>query len=264
LRILHIHNVAGVSSLLAKYTDRQFGSESLVVTRKALDRYGLTDPGVVWDCGATEFTIRCVLKARSFDIVHVHDFDKVVRLLKFAYAGKPIVLEYHSYRFTEKWEERRKFWKRADRVLVSTPNLLASAPENVALLPNPIELARFVRRSERESGTAAYFIKHDKDDELVGAAKKGAESMGLSLQIFDVRERTIPPTEMPSLLEKKEYCGALSKTALEALALGGKVVRWDGQVVEGLPPEHTPERVVAQLYSIYKELLDTRQSSGRG
>ena len=261
--------MAGVSSLLAKYTDLQFGSESLVVIRKALDRYGLTDPGVVWDCGATEFTIRSVLKARSFEIVHVHDFDKIVRLLKFVYPRKPVVLEYHSYRFTNKWAERRKFWKRADRVLVSTPNLLANAPVTVKLLPNPIELGRFVRATGRQSGTAAYFIKHDKDEEVIGAAEKEAERMGLTLEVYDVRSKTIPHAEMPSLLEKKEYlidqqyCSALSKTALEVLALGGKVVRWDGQVVEGLPPQHTPLRVAAELYSIYEELLDPGRS-GRG
>ena len=261
MRVLHIHNVAGVSSLLARHMDRQFATQSLVVTRKALDRYALTDYGVVWECGATEFAIRCLLKARWFDIVHVHDFDKMVGYLKFLYSRKPVVLEYHSHRFMNGWSERGEPWRRADRVLVSTPNLLGNAPSGVTLLPNPVEVARFRHLETRVEGTAAYFIKHKKDEEVAEVVKKEAAAMGLVLQVFDVRKQAIPHEKMPSVIGKlgylfdQHYCNALSKTALEALAQGCKVVRWDGQVVEGLPPEHLPETSAAKLHSIYRELL---------
>lgn len=51
------------------------------------------------------------------------------------------------------------------------------------------------------------------------------------------------------MLNRYEYCidrtspESLSKTALEALACGLKVIRWDCRVVSGLLGEHRPERV---------------------
>ena len=44
---------------------------------------------------------------------------------------------------------------------------------------------------------------------------------------------------------------SLSKTALEALACGLKVIRWDGRVVSGLPEDHRPERVAEVVWRIY-------------
>ncbi len=264
MRILHVHNVAGVSSLLAKYMDHQFGSQSLVITRRVLDRYGLTDYGVALDCGANEFALRCLIKARRFDIIHVHDFDKIIPYLKFFYRTKPIVLEYHSYRFEDRWDERRKFWEKADRVLVSTPNLLANAPKDVRLLSNPVDVARFVSTGKRAIGTAAYFVKHPRDEEFRELAEKAAATSGLTLTVYEVRQKAIPYSEMPAVLGKHEYLidqqyyTALSKTALEALALGCKVIRWDGLVVHELPAEHKPQKVVTELYSIYTGLLDSK------
>jgi hypothetical protein len=53
----------------------------------------------------------------------------------------------------------------------------------------------------------------------------------------------------------------LSKTAFEALACGCKVIRWDGQVVEGLPEAHRPENVVKGLLMMYRKVLDPKRRS---
>jgi hypothetical protein len=60
MRVLHVCNTAGVASVIAKYMDRLFGTESLVVWRKVFDPYGLTTYGELWDCGAKEFALKCL------------------------------------------------------------------------------------------------------------------------------------------------------------------------------------------------------------
>jgi len=49
---------------------------------------------------------------------------------------------------------------------------------------------------------------------------------------------------------------SLSKTALEALAVGLKVVRWDGKIIEGLPREHEPIDVTKRWLEIYYRFLN--------
>lgn len=72
----------------------------------------------------------------------------------------------------------------------------------------------------------------------------------------------IPHRKMPMLLNQYEYfidhchVPALSKTGLEALACGCKVVRWDGKIIQGLPLEHRPENVIEKLKKIYLEVLN--------
>lgn len=47
------------------------------------------------------------------------------------------------------------------------------------------------------------------------------------------------------------YKVPLSKTALEALACGLKVITWKGKIIEGLPPENHPENVAKRIFNIY-------------
>ena len=60
------------------------------------------------------------------------------------------------------------------------------------------------------------------------------------------------------MLNRCEYCidrtspESLSKTVLEALACGLKVLRWDCSVVSGLPEYYRPERVVRVVWRIYE------------
>jgi hypothetical protein len=109
MKILHICNTGGVGSVIAKFMDRLFGTESLVVERKIFDPYGLTTYGELWDCGAKTFALRCLLLARRFDIVHVHYFDKLIPFLKSFYPKKPVVLHYHGDDIRGKWCLKRKY-----------------------------------------------------------------------------------------------------------------------------------------------------------
>jgi hypothetical protein len=50
LKILHIWNTAGVGSVIAKFMDSMYPTESQVVMRKEFDKFGFTTLGEVWDC----------------------------------------------------------------------------------------------------------------------------------------------------------------------------------------------------------------------
>jgi len=255
MRILHIGNTAGVASVIAKFMDRMFDTKSLVVMRKVFDKYGLTTYGEAWDCGAKVFAFKCFLLARKFDIVHVHDFDKIVPWLKRFYS-KPVVLHYHGTRIRRRWKERKRFWSKADVVFVSTQDLLEGAPDHAIYVPNPVDIDLFYPKTNcnRKPKSALAFRYHLDEKKAINYAQK----YGLQLTFL---ERNIPYKETPKILNQYEYyidqteISSLSKTALEALACGCKVINWKGEVIHGLPLEHHPERVVKKVWEIIRSFV---------
>jgi hypothetical protein len=57
-----------------------------------------------------------------------------------------------------------------------------------------------------------------------------------------------------SITSTEPQIPSLSKTALGALACGLKVVRWNEEVVEGLPEEYKPENVIRRLIEVYSSI----------
>lgn len=253
MKILHIWNTAGVASTLAKFMDRIFGTQSAVMYRKAFDRFGYTIYGELLDCGAKEFVIRALLRTLKYDIIHVHSLDKLIPLIRLLNPRKPIVLHYHGSDIRGRWKEKRRYWSQPNTVvLVSTPDLLEGAPNEVIYLPNPVDTDLFhpdhsIYRKPRSALAFRCYIDEAK-------VRAYAEAYGLELTIL---ERKYPYLEMPKILSSYEYfidkteLPSMSKTGLEALACGTKVIRWDGEIVARLPDEHKPENVVGKLYSIY-------------
>ncbi|MBS7612499.1 hypothetical protein KEJ27_09945 [Candidatus Bathyarchaeota archaeon] len=260
MRILHVWNTAGVGSIIAKYMDRIYGTESWVVMRKSFDKFGFTIYGECWDCSAEMFALRCLLLSRKFDIVHIHAFDRFVPYLKLLYPSKPAILHYHGTDIRNRWLLRQKYWSKADAILYSTPDLLDDeTPKNTiyVYIPNPVDTGMFhpYPESKRKPNSALAFDYYLD----VNKAYSYAQRYGISLEIL---ERNIPYRELPKKLSEYEYyidkteIPSLSKTALEALACGLKVIRWDGEIVDGLPEEHKPEKVVQKIWGIYQRLLE--------
>jgi len=254
LRVLHIGNTAAVGSTLAKY------SEADLIARSGEDLpWHLTYYGDVIS-GDIRFVLSALWRARRYDLLHVHYQDRLVRYLRMRYRRKPIVMHYHGTDIRGRWDERRKYWSMADAVLVSTPDLLNGAPEGVVLLPNPVDTSLFFDKHRHRPGTALA-VSHGADD----LAREYADRLGLDLVIHDRYRSPIPFVAMPDFLADYEYYidvrrgvwdnrirEFLAKTALEALACGLKVVRWDCRVVEGLPRLHYPDVVVERLLQVYE------------
>lgn len=242
--------------------DKSYPTKSWVITRKKFDPYGLTTFGETLTTGSKLFVAKALWRSRKYDLIQVHYLDRIVPWLKRIYRRKPVILLYVGSDIRRRWDERSQYWQKADLCLVSTPSLLEGAPTSVEWLPNPVDTDLFYpRASERKLGHA-FHISYGAD----ALAQRYAAENRLKLTIHNRHTTPIPYTEMGEILSSYEYyidvktfpggkSSGLSKTGLEALACGCKVVRWDGEIVEGLPSEHHPENVVAKLWKLYRQIL---------
>ena len=259
-RILHVWNTAGVASVVAKFTDRQYHTKSRVITRKAADRVGLTTYGTVYNDGPARFFLRALLTARTADIVHVHSLDRIVPWVKRLY-DKPVIMHYHGTDIEGRWGEKEGRWKRANYLAVSTPNLLEGAPASAVFVPNPVDTDIFRPSGGARDPRSALSFRYGMD----GEAAKAAKSLGLDLTFLD--RWTVRHDAMPEALSKYAYfidmrkppqhgvARSVGKAALEALACGCRVVDWSGKVLEDLPKENDPLAVSARWNEVYNQLL---------
>ena len=96
----------------------------------------------------------------GFDIIHIHDLDEIIPWLKHLYHSKPVILHYHGTRVRNRWKERENFWRKADAILVSTPDLLEGAPKSTIYIPNPIDTDLFYRFPENHRQPNSAFAFH--------------------------------------------------------------------------------------------------------
>ncbi|NQU85219.1 MAG: hypothetical protein HQ541_05615 [Mariniphaga sp.] len=261
IRILHIWNITGSGSTISKFMDKTYKTHSWVITRKKFDPWEHTLYGETSILGAKLFTLKALILARRYDILHVHAFDKIVPYLKLIYPNKKILLHYRGVDIRGLWDSRVKYWNKADIVCVSTEDLLEGAPPGIRYIPRAVDTDVFYPRGVSETGTA-FHTSYDADE----LAIKYAEEHNLSLTINDRFENPIKYTKFGETLSKYEYyidvkrshgklLDVLSKTGLEALACGLYVIRRDGKIVKDLPVKHIPEYVVKIIYKIYLEIL---------
>ncbi len=267
MRILHIGNTAGVGSVIAKWQKKILNWKTTLITRKKLDPYHLTTYGYALPLDKFTYTIVALLLSLRHDIIHIHDFDKIVPIMRKLpiLKNKTIVLHYHGSRIRNNWKKRKKFWVKADVILVSTKDLLDKAPEHVKYLPNPIDtdIFKVYKEVKKRKKVALYVYAHYPMEHLEWP-KKVAKNFGLKLYIHDRKRKPIPHKKLPLLLNlfefliDRNYIPSLSKTALEALACGLKVIRWDEKIIDKLPNTHKPTYVIRKLATIYFKKLKVK------
>jgi len=265
MRVLHVWNVAGVSSVLSKYL-RQKGVISDVITRRVFDRSGFegiySNFTTSYDVSASRFYMTAVKKAAEYDVIHIHSLDKLTPLMKMR-RGKPVVLHYHGtdIRGYGASLQKRIYQWFANRVLVSTSDLLEDLP-SATYLPNPVDTELFHPPHKAPTpGSAMFFLKPPDSNAELDLVKVFAEERGLQLHTYSrVAGNSFPHNAMPRLYADHEYfidcvkLSSLSRMALEALACGVKVWKAD-KLLTLLPQEHQPDEVVDQLLTIYHDLL---------
>jgi glycosyltransferase involved in cell wall biosynthesis len=151
----------------------------------------------------------------------------------------------------------------ADAVIVSTPDLLQWVT-NSTYLPNPVDIDHFKPCSINEKRKNALTLKTEVTDTPKALDYCKKNNINLDIEVYDRAQSPIMYADMPNFL--REYTvyvdikyvnnivlQALSKTGLEALACGLKVLNYRLEYLQGLPIEHDPKNVISCLSNIYSE-----------
>lgn len=270
LKIMHLWNTAGIGGLIARYMDRMKGTDSSAYMWDKWDPFDqATEKTLVYSTILGKLKVPTLLRtARHYDIIHNHGLDGMTPWLRLLYPNKKIILHYHGTRIRGKWKQKKKFWRYADRILVSTPDLLEGAPEGVLYIPNLIDWDTIDEL--RESGSyrcpGAFSVSRWCDDEAVEIA----EANELSLNFHDRLENPMNHIDFLKVLNqytvyidiKRDFYSvpgsdvilrAHSLTGLEALGLGLKVLNWDGEESDIDISKHRPENVIPLLWTVYTE-----------
>lgn len=265
MKVLHLGNTAGVGGYLAEFMAEYHEIKSLVL----IPRYNLfrlsTEFVKNLDCKYKEFFVRCWLKGLFFDIIHIHGEDKTLKILKqiFPYKNKKIIIHYHGSDIRGRWKEKRDRWQYADKIIVSTPDLLEGSPEGVEYLPNVIDekICSLYKRRSKEVDSC-FHVYHESSEIAVDYFS----NYGVRLIIHHAKFEPLNHFDFLDRLSSYEYyidvkkrngkiLEALSLTGLEALFMGVKVIKWDGSLISEFPDQHRSINVASKLKGIYEDLM---------
>jgi glycosyltransferase involved in cell wall biosynthesis len=265
MRVLHLWDVAGVSCILSKYLSR-IGVESRVIHRRSHDVVGFLDFYSQFSYSISgdvrKFALETIRLGRHADILHVHSLDNWLPLLRARLPNKPLLLHYHGDDIRYKQRSTRKHFYQmlADRVLVSTPDLLSYAARRAIWLPNPVDTDHFRPMPELRKKEALTFKMRYLDMQRASTILDS-----LNVEIVDRDRSPIPYKLMPAFMNQfRLYIDAkfertaltsMSTTGLQALACGLTVIDWKNQHHTSLPDIHKPDRVVQKLLEIYESML---------
>jgi hypothetical protein len=305
LKILHIGDVAGVSSVMSKYQKRLGHDVRVIVSNhhatphwsemygtERLVKLGPVKTGVgvkLRKAGLRPFSrvlskivrlkrhLKFCSLARDIviewdpDVVHVHSLFLFPFFIPF---HKKMIIEWHGTEVRDAWADGTKNTRRRVplwahslfrflkvEAFISTPDLFDEI-QGAVYIENPVDVEHFSPR--KMGGLGALYVHNGYETE--DWARSIAKKYGWPL---DIQERQmgkpgqviIHHGEYPEFLARydtlidRHNVVSLSRTAMEFLAMGGQVVRWDGKIIEGLPPEHEPMTVARKTISIYRDIL---------
>jgi hypothetical protein len=232
--------------------------------RGKYDPSNLMAKGKVYNCNWFKWFLICLIKPRKYDIIHVHSYDKIIPFLKLLYPGKKIIIHYHGTLIRGNWSKHRLLFKLADKIIVSTPDLLEGAPQGVEYLPNPIDYDLIDNISPNVKIPKIFHAVRYAED----VAKEYAAKLDKELIIFDRDSERMAHKEFLTELTKYAYyidvkrghnrpqiLEALSLTGLEASYGGAILINWKGDIIPEFPDHHKKDQVCNALYQIYRDVL---------
>lgn len=286
IKILHLGNVAGVPQTLAKY-QKSLGHKSDVIMRSNFTVFGadaIADKPIVISGRARKYALSILSRAWKYDIIHAHLFPFSSRFIHPFYFWKSFVYHLHGTWIRGKWDlpEKRKYMKKADYLAVSTPELIEGSPDHTVYHANPVDTGHFIRTKLYKPNTALFILRWRRQLPAMLQAKRECREHGLELTTLNRKKQSIPYVDFPAYLQKFEYYidtktyeafdpslvdthwdipfsevemnPALSLTALQQLAMGGKVIN-DGKLLSKFPMAHDPNIVAKDWIETYKEML---------
>lgn len=251
LKILHVFDIAGVgmniSAVLPVY-------ESKVITRKRFNQFCFeSDINVPGPAKLFKLAVYYYIKRFKPDVIHVHTLIDYLSFIR-KHSNAYVVFHAHGTRLREYNGEID-----ADRVLVSTPDLLDYC-KKATLLLNTVDRKKFFPKGKAQANTAL-FIRNDCCDRL-DMATKYASDHDLELTVIDrIQGKHVLHADMPELLRKHAYFlefkgfqyPVLSKTALEALACDRIVIHEDNFRVIN-PCDYDFNALDMKIKQVYSEI----------
>lgn len=289
--VLHIWDQAGVAFILAKFQQMNGNESKVIRVKNAdkygidefYKEYGLF-------VTTEELVYKSIEEARRADVIHIHSLPEMVINIRNTYGeSKVIILHYHGTdirgfsgdnsrifslrnilkpkNIVGKIRKRRlhiKAQRLADRVIVSTPDLIRLVKGSI-FLPNPIDTDHFNKKMIKERSGDVYegvLVNSEVTNVELAMNYCRHKKINLNINIYDRTKNPIYYKDVPNFLKKydvyidlrfvdRKLLKNLSKTALEALACGLRVLNYNLEFVDNLPSEHCPTNVVTILSSIY-------------
>ena len=270
LKILYIWDQAGVGCILAKYL-RRHGNDVKILMRSGFDSFAIFSfyNESLIDIDGKNFLKLSVKAAKNYDIIHIHSLFKIVPELRRKYKDKRIILHYHGSEVRGKEDNvdpiRLDAEHKSDVILVSTPDLLNYVKnEKAQYFPNPVDTEHFKKPSFSVSPEKSLMIVYNRMDMQWTTDYLSNNNFNpASYTIIDRSSNPILYSQLPTVLQQysiyvdiKYIDGllltSLSKTAIEALACGLKVLAHNLQYKEGLPEVNEPECVVDRVQKLYR------------
>jgi len=266
MNILHIWDQAGVASVIAKWQCR-IGHNAHVIKNIKHDKMKITSyyNGILVK-NKYVFVFKSILLARKYDIIHLHDAWFMVNFIKMLFPEKKMVMHYHGslVRMTP-FQKRAKWERLVDAIILATPDLLeykyAKTPTYV---PNPIDTELFSPREIPKNGLGFTSLKWDQTEQSVRNFLVGLP-YAINLEIRP-QKKYIEYSLLPAFLSGYEYyvdyptyngtvIKANSCLGLQCMALGLKVISYNGVISSTLDPVHSPNIAVSAIEKIYADLV---------
>ena len=182
-----------------------------------------------------------------------------------------IPLFFKNYRISYLRKTKNEMAERlSDKVLISTPDLAKYITKrDYIFLHNPVDTEHFSykhNKNEINSGETFFTFNTEAISDIEWIKDFCKRNGVNNLQIVDRRKNPIMYSDMPSFLRKFQvYVDVryinykvlenLSKTALESLSCGLKVLDYNLKYRQGLPREHDPYNVINRLETVYKQIM---------
>lgn len=277
--VLHIWNTANIASELAYF----MGDNHQVMARRMVDHYRMADIhnnvyetafpfgsnklDIIW------FYVKVCVRQRGVDVLHVHGSNVMKQLRRI--VSTPYILHYHGSECRNSSPtQRAPLEEDAKAIIVATPDLLEyECAKKPHYLPNIINTELFAPRNipSNNRGLINLTPNQDPKDTLSRLREYGFGDIEWNIvqREYDTtkHQQRIMYKDMAAHLAQYEYYSGLAwdgitgiwypadtKTALEAMSLGVKVVQHDGSVSSSLPDRHRPENVIPKLRAIYNSM----------
>ena len=236
MKILHLHDQAGVSCVLAKYQNK-LGNDAKVITVSD-DKYGIYEyyHDYVQLVRQDEFIEKSLQESKYYDIIHVHSsFGMVFYLRKKYGTSKKVILHYHGtdIRGLDNFDKRKREYNEnlllmilkiirdktkrksinrivkqrlaqilSDKVLISQKDLSIYV-KNAKYIPIPIDLDHFYKNENHNKRKRALLFKTETSN-IKKTLETISNNFNFSAEVHDRISNPIKYSKMPEFLNEYE------------------------------------------------------------